>query len=79
MNHKRFQRFNDFVDGLLAIADAYKWRAVMEDLEKMLQNPGIIIQMYWRSLYKHMAASVQNGTIHPTFEMYFNEVWFDEI
>ncbi|MEQ9447820.1 MAG: ABC transporter substrate-binding protein, partial [Rhodospirillaceae bacterium] len=72
------ERFDQKLDEALAIADADKRRAVMEDLEKILQDSGIIIQPYWRSLYKHMAKAVQNDRMHPTFEMHFNDVWLDE-
>ena len=35
------------------IADAEKRKAVMDDIEKILQDSGIIIQPYWRKLYNH--------------------------
>ena len=70
--------FDKMLDEALAIADADKRRAVMEKLEKTLQDSGIIIQPYWRSLFKHMAQSVQGDSMHPTFEMHFEKVWLDE-
>ncbi|MBO6559618.1 MAG: ABC transporter substrate-binding protein [Nisaea sp.] len=71
------EEFDKKLDQALAIADADKRREVMAELEKILQDSGIIIQPYWRSLYKHMTEEVQGDTMHPTFEMHFNEVWLD--
>ena len=70
--------FDKKLDEALAIADTDKRREVMKDLEEILQSSGIIIQPYWRSLYKHMAESVQGDAMHPTFEMHFEKVWLDE-
>ncbi|UUX50751.1 ABC transporter substrate-binding protein [Nisaea acidiphila] len=71
------EEFDKKLDQALAIADADKRREVMAELEKLLQDSGIIIQPYWRSLYKHMAEEVQGDSMHPTFEMHFNKVWLD--
>lgn len=71
------EEFDKKLDQALAIADADKRREVMAELEKILQDSGIIIQPYWRSLYKHMTEEVRGDSMHPTFEMQFNEVWLD--
>ncbi|MCF6113898.1 ABC transporter substrate-binding protein [Mesorhizobium muleiense] len=61
----------------LSIADAEKRKVIMADIEKILQDSGIIIQPYWRKLYNHSAASVKNHGMHPTFEHDFGKVWLD--
>jgi len=71
------EEFDKKIDQALAIADADKRREVMAELEKILQDSGIIIQPYWRALYKHMSEEVQGDSMHPTFEMHFNKVWLD--
>ena len=70
--------FDKTLEESLAIADADKRRVMMEKLEKTLQASGIIIQPYWRALYKHMANAVQGDAMHPTFEMHFAKVWLDD-
>jgi peptide/nickel transport system substrate-binding protein len=59
-------------DTLLAeansIADADKRREVMAKLQKIMQDEGVLIQPYWRSLYRHFREGVQGGDMHPTFE-----------
>ena len=62
----------------LSIADAEKRKAVMEKIEKHLQESGIIVQPYWRKLYNHSVAAVKNHGMHPTFEHDFGKVWLDE-
>jgi peptide/nickel transport system substrate-binding protein len=61
----------------LSIADAEKRKTVMADIEKILQDSGIIIQPYWRKLYNHSVAAVKNHGMHPTFEHDFGKVWLD--
>lgn len=61
----------------LSIADAEKRRPVMADIERILQDSGIIIQPYWRKLYNHSVASVKNHGMHPTYEHDFGKVWLD--
>ncbi len=50
----------------------------MKEIEKILQDSGIIVQPYWRKLYNHSAPSVKNHGMHPTFEHDFGKVWLDE-
>ena len=57
----------------LSIADAEKRRVVMKDLQKMLQDSGILIQAYWRKLYNHSVPAVKNHGMHPTFEHRFRQ------
>jgi peptide/nickel transport system substrate-binding protein len=66
------------INEALSIADADKRRTVMADIEKILQDSGIIIQPYWRKLYNHSTAAVKNHGMHPTFEHDFGKVWLDE-
>ncbi|TIU22397.1 MAG: diguanylate cyclase, partial [Mesorhizobium sp.] len=61
----------------LSITDAEKRKVVMADIQKILQDSGIIIQPYWRKLYNHSSAAVKNHGMHPTFEHDFGKVWLD--
>ena len=62
----------------LSIADAEKRKTVMEKIEKIIQDSGIIIQPYWRKLYNSSVPAVKNHGMHPTFEHDFGKVWLDE-
>lgn len=66
--------FDAKLDEALAIADAGARRAVMKELEQMLQDSGVIIQPYWRSLYRHVTPAVKGADQHPTFE-HHHHLW----
>ncbi|MFN3547765.1 MAG: ABC transporter substrate-binding protein [Mesorhizobium sp.] len=70
--------FDALVGEALSIADAEKRKVVMEKIEKIMQDSGIIIQPYWRKLYNHSVPAVQNHGMHPTFEHDFGKVWLSE-
>jgi peptide/nickel transport system substrate-binding protein len=52
----------------LSIADADKRRVVMEKLETIMQETGVMIQPYWRSIFRHYDPKVLGCEMHPTFE-----------
>ena len=62
----------------LSISDAEKRKTVMADIQKILQDSGIIVQPYWRKLYNSSMPAVKNHGMHPTFEHDFGKVWLDE-
>ncbi|PZO82109.1 MAG: diguanylate cyclase [Mesorhizobium amorphae] len=66
------------INEALGISDAESRKAVMKDIETILQDSGIIIQPYWRKLYNNSVAAVKNHGMHPTFEHDFGKVWLDE-
>ncbi|BCH31742.1 diguanylate cyclase [Mesorhizobium sp. L-8-10] len=65
------------LNAALAVADATKRKAMMQEIEQVLQDSGIIIQPYWRKLYNHHMAAVKNHGMHPTFEHDYGKVWLD--
>ncbi len=52
----------------LAIVDADKRRVVMKRLEEIMQEQGVLIQPYWRSLFRHADPNIGGIEMHPTFE-----------
>jgi peptide/nickel transport system substrate-binding protein len=66
------------IDEALSIIDAEKRKGVMGDIEKILQESGIIIQPYWRKVYNSSVEAVKNHGAHPMFEHDFGKVWLDE-
>ncbi len=69
--------FDKKLDAALGIADADERRKLMKDIEQILQDSGIMIQPYWRSLFSHSVAGVHGYRMHQTFEHQFEEVWLD--
>lgn len=70
---------NEEFDTLLAransIADADARRVVMKRIEEIMQEQGVLIQPYWRSLYRHYDAKVKGAEMHPTFEHHHYKWW----
>lgn len=69
--------FDKKLEKAMETPDVEKRRALMEDLEKILQDAGVIIQPYWRALYSHTTANVKGYEKHQAFEMHFDKVWLE--
>lgn len=61
----------------LAISDPDKRREVMKDIQRILQDSGVIIQPFWQSLFCHMNDRVKNHAIHQTFQLDLQKVWIE--
>ncbi|OAN78497.1 diguanylate cyclase [Sulfitobacter sp. EhC04] len=60
--------FDDLLSQALAIADVDKRRELMAKGEAMLQDDGVTIQPYWRSLYNHTKEGLVGAAHHIGFE-----------
>ncbi|MEM6305537.1 MAG: ABC transporter substrate-binding protein [Pseudomonadota bacterium] len=69
--------FDAALNEALSIADADQRRAVMEKLQKIMQDEGVVIQPYWRSIYRHYRPGVIGGEMHPTFEIHVSKLAFE--
>jgi peptide/nickel transport system substrate-binding protein len=69
--------FDAKLNQALAVIDPDKRREIMKEVEQILQDSGVIIQPFWQSLYCHMAKSVRDHGIHPTFQMDLQKVWLE--
>jgi peptide/nickel transport system substrate-binding protein len=69
--------FDEKLKQALAMPDAEKRRELMRDLEKILQDSGILIQPYWRSLFNHSVAAVKDNPAHQSLEVNYERVWLD--
>ncbi len=61
--------FDALLGEALAIADADKRREVMAKMEALIQEEGVTIQPYWRSLYNHTKSNLVGGGHHITFDV----------
>ncbi|MEO3385429.1 ABC transporter substrate-binding protein [Mesorhizobium sp. CAU 1741] len=66
------------IDKALTIGSDADRKPVMQEIEQIIQDSGIIIQPYWRNLYNHSVAAVKNHSMHPMFELDLQQVWLDE-
>ena len=69
--------FDAKLEEALGIFDPDKRRPLMAEMEKMLQDSGVIIQPYWNELIMHRVAAVQGYQRHPLREMHLEAVWLD--
>ena len=65
--------FDSLLDEANGIADADKRRVVMAKVEKIMQDEGVIIQPYWRSLYRHAKPELVGVDKHPTYEFHLDK------
>jgi peptide/nickel transport system substrate-binding protein len=70
--------FDKKLNAALAVADAAKRKELMKDIEATLQDSGVLIQPFWRSLYRHHADYVKGLKMHQTFELHLDKVWLDK-
>ncbi len=62
--------FDSLLDQALAIADADKRREVSKRLQEIMQEEGVTIQPYWRSLYRHHKPDVVGADMHPASQIF---------
>ncbi|MCE8005959.1 ABC transporter substrate-binding protein [Aestuariivita sp.] len=70
------EEFDTLLSEALSIADADQRREVMAKLQKIMQDEGVIIQPYWRSIYRHHKENVVGAEMHPTFEIHVTKLGF---
>lgn len=59
--------FDALLDEALSLPDAATRQGVMEKLENMLRDDAVIVQPYWRSLFRHTRPNVVGAEMHPDF------------
>lgn len=69
------EEFDTKLAEALAINDADKRREVMVRLEQIMQEQGVLIQPFWRSLFRHTTEKVKGAEMHPTFEHHHYKWW----
>ena len=69
--------FDALLDEALATPDAEARRKIMAKIEQNLRNSGIIIQPYWRSVYRTFRKGVNGCEQHQALEQHFETVWLD--
>ncbi len=69
--------FDEKLKQALAVPDVEKRRELMKDIEQILQDSGILIQPYWRSLFNHSVAAVKDNPAHQALEVNYEKVWLD--
>ena len=69
------EEFDRLLDEANGIADADARREVMAQLQQILRDEGVLIQPYWRSLFRHARSNIHGAEMHPTFEVRYQDYW----
>lgn len=67
--------FDALLAQAFAIADPAARRDSMARMERILRDSGVIVQPFWRSIFRHMTPRVRGLAMHPTFELQLESVW----
>lgn len=70
--------FDTKLDKALKVPDPEKRKALMHDVETLLQDSGIITQPYWLTLFNHSTKRVKGYAVHPMLEIDLGNVWLDQ-
>ncbi len=65
--------FDGLMAQALAISDAAARSALCGQMEKILQDQGVMVQPFWRSLFQHTKPNVVGVEMHPSFEHHHAE------
>jgi len=67
--------FDQLLDQALATPDVGDRRNITAQLQKILQDSGVIVQPFWRKIYRSYHPRVQDYGMHQSFEQHLEEVW----
>ncbi|MEO0669354.1 MAG: ABC transporter substrate-binding protein [Pseudomonadota bacterium] len=68
--------FDTLLAEAMSIADAAQRSEVMAKLQKIMQDEGVVVQPYWRSIYRHHREEIIGAEMHPTFEIHVAKLGF---
>jgi peptide/nickel transport system substrate-binding protein len=70
-------KFDALLEKALAMPNPDDRRKVMAEIEQILRDSGIIIQPYWRSVYRTHRKGVNGCDQHQALEQHFDKVWIE--
>ena len=66
--------FDSLLEQGLSVADADARREIMGKMQKIMQDEGVVIQPYWRSVYNHSNGKFANVDVHPFYELALHDI-----
>jgi peptide/nickel transport system substrate-binding protein len=73
-SHYANPKFDDLLTTANATLDVEKRRAIMKDIEELMQDDGPIVQPLWRAVFTGFNKKVKGFKMHPTSYL-FAEEW----
>jgi peptide/nickel transport system substrate-binding protein len=68
--------FDETLAKALSLADADARREHCRRLQEIMQEEGVTIQPFWRSVYRHHVPGIVNAEMHPQFEIHLEKLAF---
>jgi peptide/nickel transport system substrate-binding protein len=69
--------FDALLDVATATPDAKARSEIMAKLEGIMRDQGVILQPYWRSVYRSHTPKVQGYGAHQSFRQFMERVWLE--
>ncbi len=66
--------FDSLLEQGLSVADVDARRQIMAKIEKIMQDEGVLIQAYWRSVFNHSNGKFANVDVHPFYQLYLHDI-----
>lgn len=78
-NESRFSdpEFDELLIEALSTPDVGARRELMQRLLAILQDSGVIVQPYWRKIYRSHTERVRGYEMHQSFEQHLEYVWLE--
>ncbi|MEJ6394108.1 ABC transporter substrate-binding protein [Gymnodinialimonas sp. 2305UL16-5] len=70
------EEFDTLLAEASAIADADARSEIMAQIQQIMIDEGVVIQPYWRSIYRHFTDNVVGAETHPIFEIHVHKLGF---
>ena len=69
--------FDAALEQAMGTPDPEARRAIMETVERELQDSGTLVQPFWRSVFRHHTPAVKGFEAHQAIEPHMERVWLD--
>lgn len=66
--------FDSLLEQGLSVADADARREIMAKMEKIMQDEGVVIQAYWRSVFNHSNGKFAKVDAHPFYQLDLHDI-----
>ena len=66
--------FDALLEQGLSVADADARREIMAKMQKIMQDEGVLIQPYWRSVFNHSNGKFANVDVHPFYQLDLHDI-----
>ncbi len=66
--------FDSLLEQGLSVADADARREIMAKMQTIMQEEGVLIQAYWRSVFNHSNGKFANVNVHPFYQLDLHDI-----